>query len=56
MSNPIIWKDQSCLRGECKDDSIKHWWSIPFTTPEGLTTECYRCHRTRKVEVEKSQI
>ncbi len=51
---PIIWKKQNCLVGQCKGLRNKHWWSIPFTAPRGLTTECYHCHRTRKVEVEKS--
>ena len=51
---PIIWKEESCLIGSCKDSRIKHRWSIPFTTPWGLTTECFDCHKTRHIEVEKS--
>ncbi len=49
---PIIWKKEPCLRGECKSERDRHWWSVPFTAPQGLTTECYHCHKTRRIEVE----
>ena len=49
---PIIWKRESCLRGECDRDRTQHWWSLPFSEPEGLTCECFHCHKSRLVEVE----
>jgi len=52
MDNPIIWKKTNCLEGECTEDYRKHWWSIPFTAPGGLMTECFHCKKTRFVKVE----
>lgn len=49
---PVIWKKESCLVGQCKGLQDKHGWSIPFTTPMGLVTECYHCGKTRIVRVE----
>ena len=49
---PIIWKRENCLTGQCKGLRDKHAWSIPFSVPHGLVTECFHCHKTRKVEVE----
>ena len=51
--NPIIWKKENCLMGSCQGLNTKHWYSIPFTTPQGLVCECYNCGKTRGVEVEK---
>ena len=56
MTEPIIWKKTDCLQGECKGTNSKHWWSVPFTTPGGLTTECYHCHKTRFIEVAKDEL
>ncbi len=53
--NPIIWKKEPCLRGECKGTHDRHWWSIPFTAPMGLVTECYHCGKTREVHVENGR-
>ena len=53
MDEPIIWKKTPCLVGECTEDWTTHWWSVPFTTPGGLATECFHCKKTRFVEVEK---
>ncbi len=53
-SDPIIWKKTPCAPGDCKGTNIKHWWSIPFTAPQGLTTECFHCGKTRKIEVERN--
>ena len=50
---PIIWKVESCLRGECKDERTHHRWSIPFSAPDGLRSECYDCHKSRDVKVDK---
>lgn len=55
MSDPKIWKKESCLTGECAGNSVKHWWSFPFTTPGGLCTECYHCGKTRFIKVEKGE-
>ena len=49
---PIIWKHEGCLRGECKEDRIEHWWSLPFSCAFGLVCECYHCHKTREVKLE----
>ena len=49
---PIIWKIESCFKGECKDERTSHRWSVPATTPAGLMTECYDCHKTRNVRVD----
>ena len=49
---PIIWKKETCLVGQCKAMCTKHWWSIPFTAPQGLTCECFHCKKTRLVKVE----
>ena len=51
--NPIIWKKEPCLRGECAGDQDRHWWSIPFTATFGLACECYHCGKARKVKIEK---
>jgi hypothetical protein len=51
--NPIIWKKEDCIAGECKGESRQHWWSIPFSEPAGLTVQCYHCNKTRRVHVEK---
>ena len=46
---PIIWKkEKGSIQGQCA-----HRWSVPFTTANGLTCECFTCHATRQVEVEK---
>jgi len=50
---PIIWKQESCLRGECKGDRSQHWWSLPFTAAMGLMCECYHCHKFKHIIVEK---
>ena len=52
MENPIIWKKESCLKGECKLDRTLHWWSLPFSEPDGLRCECYHCNKTKIVKVE----
>lgn len=52
-AEPIIWKKESCLRGECGENRLQHWWSIPFTAAPGLMCECYHCHKTRIVKVEQ---
>ena len=49
-NDPVIWKKESCLRGECEGERIVHWWSIPFTAPMGLVTECYHCGKTKEVK------
>ena len=49
--NPIIWKKESCFRGECAGDHDKHWWSIPFSAPLGLVCECFHCGKTREVKI-----
>lgn len=46
---PKIWKVESCLVGECRDERTSHRWSIPLSSAEGLVTECYDCHKTRRV-------
>lgn len=51
---PIIWKTEQCLVSECKSDRTFHRWSVPFTTPAGLTTECYDCHKTKRIYIEKT--
>ena len=50
---PIIWKIEPCLIGECRGERTSHRWSVPFTAPNGLMTECYDCHKTREVHIEK---
>ena len=35
----IIWKKEGCLCGECKNLSLEHWWSNPFTAAFGLVVE-----------------
>ena len=50
---PIIWKKEGCLRGECKEDRTQHWWSVPMCVPQGLVSECYNCHKTKHIQVEK---
>ena len=52
-TEPTIWKKESCLVGQCKNLRDKHWWSIPATTPQGLMVECYHCHKTKLIRVEK---
>jgi hypothetical protein len=49
--DPIIWKKETCLLGQCKGDRTQHWWSIPFTEPEGLIVECYHCSKTKSVKI-----
>lgn len=48
---PIIWKRESCLNGECKDDITKHAWCLPYCVPSGLAVECLHCHKARRVKV-----
>lgn len=50
-ANPVIWKRRPCLAGECKGDRTKHWESIPFSTPYGLVTECFHCHKIRHIKL-----
>lgn len=50
---PIIWKSESCLRGECRSDRTSHRWSIPLCSPSGLAVECYDCHKIKFVEIQK---
>ena len=47
---PIIWKKEDCFRGDCKGDSIKHWWSIPFCATFGLVSECYHCNKFKTMK------
>ena len=54
--NPVIWKKEDCLVGECKDLHSKHWWSFPFTTPAGLMCECYHCGKTKFIKIEESNM
>lgn len=49
---PIIWKEESCLMGECKGGRIRHLWSLPFTAASGLMCECFNCHKFKKIYVE----
>lgn len=53
---PIIWKTESCLRGECKEGRTVHRWSLPFSEPDGLVCECYDCHKTKRIHVEKEDL
>ena len=48
---PIIWKKENCFRGECKNASGSHWWSVPFTAAFGLSVECFKCHEFRKLKI-----
>lgn len=50
-TEPVIWKKVDCLVGECKNLRREHWYSIPFTTPDGLVVECYHCGKTKLVKV-----
>ncbi len=51
---PIIWKKEDCFRGECKEDSVKHWWSIPFTASFGLASECFLCGKYKHWKINLS--
>jgi len=48
---PIIWKKEFCLRGECSDAWDNHWWSIPFSSANGLCAECFHCHKVKFIKV-----
>ncbi len=50
---PIIWKSTKCEMGECRSERTSHRWAIPASVPAGLMTECYDCHKTRMVEIER---
>lgn len=50
---PKIWKTEDCLIGECLEMRQTHWWSVPATTPWGLTVECYHCKKTKVIYIEK---
>ena len=52
---PKIWKTESCMIGECKDLRIQHWWSVPFTTPAGLVSECYHCKKLKRIYIENAE-
>lgn len=47
---PNIWKIERCLKGECRGERVTHRWAVPSSTPMGLMTECYDCHKTRKIK------
>ena len=49
---PLIWKEETCLIGECKGLCSKHIWHTPMCTPDGLMTTCFNCGKTRGVRVE----
>lgn len=49
---PKIWKTETCLVGECFSGRTQHWWSVPFTTPDGLVSECYHCQKLKRIYVE----
>ena len=56
VDNPIIWKKENCLVGECTELYDKHWWSIPFSNPEGLVSECHHCGKSKEIKVERDTI
>lgn len=53
MKYPVIWKKESCLKGECRAERIEHRWSIPFCSPAGLAVECYDCHKVKFIKAER---
>ncbi len=54
INYPVIWKKESCLRGECSNQHDYHWWSLPFSAAFGLAAECYRCRKLKMITVETS--
>jgi len=50
---PIIWKKEKCLVGQCEKLSQRHLWSIPFSTPFGLVSECFLCKKNKRIYIEK---
>ena len=51
---PKIWKTEKCLKGECRENRTQHWWSIPSSTPFGLVSECYHCHKLKQIYIEEA--